>query len=281
MSRRRRTSLADELFEVTSRVPWWVGIALAVSSYLLLHWIAGRPLNFDPKAPSFVGIVMRGVATAGQYLLPIIFLAGALGSALARHRAKSLLVEARSRTPLAAIDGMSWAQFEALVGEVFREMGYRVVETGGGGADGGVDLVMTKDGEKFLVQCKQWRAFKVGVGVVRELYGVMSARGAVGGFVVTSGTFTDDAKAFAEGRNVHLVDGRRVEAWIRRRRDAAPTPAPTPPAAPSTPTAAATPSCPSCGAAMIKREARRGANAGGLFWGCTTYPTCRGTRPIP
>jgi restriction system protein len=50
-----------------------------------------------------------------------------------------------------------------------------VAEIGGGGADGGVDLVLTKPGksggEKFLVQCKQWRAYKVGVDVVRELYG--------------------------------------------------------------------------------------------------------------
>jgi restriction system protein len=47
------------------------------------------------------------------------------------------------------------------------------VETGGGGPDGGVDLVLRKPGgngsEKFLVQCKQWRALKVGVDVVREL----------------------------------------------------------------------------------------------------------------
>nr|WP_246295105.1 restriction endonuclease [Schlegelella koreensis] len=32
-----------------------------------------------------------------------------------------------------------------------------------------------------MVQCKQWRAFKVGVQVVSEFYGVMAAQGAVGG----------------------------------------------------------------------------------------------------
>jgi restriction system protein len=31
---------------------------------------------------------------------------------------------------------------------------------------------------------------------------------------------------------------------------------------------------------MVRRTAKRGANAGGEFWGCTVYPTCRGTRPI-
>lgn len=39
------------------------------------------------------------------------------------------------------------------------------------------------------------------------------------------------------------------------------------------------PNCPDCGSNMTLRTARRGQNAGGRFWGCTTYPKCRGTRP--
>jgi restriction system protein len=108
------------------------------------------------------------------------------------------------------------AAFERLVSEAYRLQGYAVTEVGGGGADGGVDLVLSKGGEKFLVQCKQWKAFKVGVDVVRELYGVMAARGATGGFVVTSGRFTDDATAFASGRNVKLVDGPKLRGLVQQ-----------------------------------------------------------------
>ena len=39
------------------------------------------------------------------------------------------------------------------------------------------------------------------------------------------------------------------------------------------------PSCPECGASMVRRTAKRGSNAGGQFWGCATYPKCKGTRP--
>jgi Bacteriocin-protection, YdeI or OmpD-Associated/Restriction endonuclease len=35
-------------------------------------------------------------------------------------------------------------------------------------ADGGVDLGLTKDGQRYLVQCKHWRKRQVGVTVVRE-----------------------------------------------------------------------------------------------------------------
>ena len=160
-----------------------------------------------------------------------------------------------------------------------------VTETGGGGADGGVDLVLAKGTEKFLVQCKQWKAYKVGVEVVRELYGVMAARGATGGFVVSSGTFSGDAQAFARGRNVVLVDGQRLFGLIRQAKESISAhPGRQEPhlnnrAMPERPVASA-PACPKCGSAMVKRTARKGQNAGGEFWGCPTYPACRGIRPI-
>jgi hypothetical protein len=37
------------------------------------------------------------------------------------------------------------------------------------------------------------------------------------------------------------------------------------------------PTCPRCGSSMVLRTARSGRNAGGKFWGCIRYPTCRGT----
>jgi len=38
--------------------------------------------------------------------------------------------------------------------------------------------------------------------------------------------------------------------------------------------------CPTCNQPMVLRTARRGANAGEKFWGCSNYPKCRGTREI-
>ena len=38
--------------------------------------------------------------------------------------------------------------------------------------------------------------------------------------------------------------------------------------------------CPRCGSKMIQRFARRGRNAGNPFWGCSRYPTCKGTLNI-
>jgi restriction system protein len=46
------------------------------------------------------------------------------------------------------------------------------------------------------------------------------------------------------------------------------------------PEAATVPVCPRCDAAMVRRIARQGAHAGHEFWGCSTFPTCRGTAPV-
>ena len=48
---------------------------------------------------------------------------------------------------------------------------------------------------------------------------------------------------------------------------------------PSPPASVTAYSCPKCGSRMVKRTARRGYNAGSQFWGCSRYPSCKGTRP--
>jgi four helix bundle suffix protein len=41
-----------------------------------------------------------------------------------------------------------------------------------------------------------------------------------------------------------------------------------------------TKNCPLCAKLMAIRTARQGKNTGSQFWGCTGYPTCKGTRPM-
>jgi restriction system protein len=291
MARRKKTSTIEDVMELVSMLPWWAGVGLAIVGYLLLHAAASQTVVAATQVGQMGTMVTQTLwktfANVGQYALPIICLAGAAMSAWKRKQRKNLITNVTQSPASDALDGISWQQFEMLVGEGFRLQGYTVVETGGGGADGGVDLVLSRPGkngaEKFLVQCKQWRAFKVGVDVVRELYGVMAAKGAAGGFVVTSGRFTDDAIGFATGRNVTLINGQKLNGLIRQAeveprgasiRDVQ--------ARATQPVAGRDPerTCPSCSQPMILRTAKRGANAGREFWGCTGYPVCRGTRPF-
>jgi restriction system protein len=302
MARRKKTSPLEDVLDLLAMLPWWVCVALAAVSYLFLHRLAApiQASDIQGQGGAMVGAMMQkavihGLATAGQYIVPILCLAAAALSAWRRKQRQTLVSDVAQARNADVLDGMSWREFELLVGEAYRQQGYRVTEIGGSGPDGGVDLVLVKGSEKFFVQCKQWKAYKVGVTTVRELYGVMAAKGATGGFVVTSGRFTADAKDFAQGRNIELIDGPRLFVMIQRARQAqgqsttarseapniagisevsAKAVAPDPTAAKE----ASQPECPRCGAAMALRTARQGANAGNGFWGCSTYPRCRGTR---
>jgi len=276
---RRKQNLAENLIEITSKLPWWVGVVLGIAAYVWLHSVATSEVTAVAQPGRMGDLVgqtlFKTLASVGQYLLPLVLLMGAAMSAFGRYKRRALHEQIAASPDRGALNDMSWQQFEGLVGEAFRRKGYAVDETGGGGADGGIDLTLKKEGETFLVQCKQWKALKVGVTTARELYGVMAAEGATGGFVVTSGMFTDEARAFAVGRNIELMDGKALHALIRGvsvpAKAAAASPVPTP---------AGSPACPVCQSAMVRRTAKRGANSGNEFWGCSHYPGCKGTRVI-
>ena len=283
MGRRRKTSALDDLVEIVSLMPWWAGVGLALATYLVFHSLAKFPTA--PVDPSKMGDHIQKVLVAGwslwlQYLVPFICLLGA-GISFFKRRKRTMLVETVAAAPdVTALNGISWPEFELLVGEAFRLQGYTVIENAGRGPDGGVDLELRKGGQTFLVQCKQWKSYTVDVKVVRELYGVIAARKAAGGFVVTSGSFTLPAKEFANGKWLHLIEGPQLHEMIKVARAAGTNAVLA--KAPSEPQLrpAGAPECPICKSSMVVRTANRGAKAGTKFWGCSRFPTCRGTRDM-
>ena len=256
MARRSKTILDD-----LALLPWWINIILAAIVYLSFrYWI---PLIV------FQNPFLKGIATALPSLAP--FVSGILCfiAAISAFNAwrKGELLE--KQTGIGTLRTISWREFEELVGEAYRRKGFIVTETGGGGADGGVDLVLRRGGEKLLVQCKHWKMDKVGVKVVRELYGVVAAESASGGIVISSGTFTQEAKDFARGKQLELLDGpvllnliaevqKSSAIHIKKTDDNV---------------------CPICGSKMVLRTAKKGTNAGEKFWGCSAFPKCRATKP--
>jgi restriction system protein len=177
----------------------------------------------------------------------------------------------RRQRVYADLAALSWVQFEQVIADAFRRHGYRVRETGGRNQpDGGIDVVLQRDGETTIVQAKHWRTGSVGVALVRELYGVQHQMHAHHAMFVVLGRYTADAQAFAAETGVTLVDGEQLLSIIRTGLDGAalvlPTPAPL-----------QAPSCPACSSVTVRRTAQRGALAGHDFWGCSRYPACRGT----
>lgn len=276
----KKQSPIEDLLETTSRLKWQWGVGLAAVAYLLLHYFATQSNDAQASGGGLAQFAGRQIwitfASVLQYLLPVVFLLGAAVSAVNHARSGRLHAGVADSPARNALEAMSWREFEMLVGETFRRKGFEVVSRGGSAPDGGVDIELSLGRDKYLVQCKQWKTKQVGVAVVRELFGVMTAEHAVGGFVVASGQFTEDARRFVEGRSIELVDTEVLLKMVQETRAAGRVDAVR--QAVLQPAQSSAPTCPSCGAAMVLRRAKRGANSGQEFWGCTAYPACRGTR---
>ncbi len=214
----RRQGFFDDLIYIGLKLPWRAAVLLAAGSFLVLHFIA-IGISAPAAATSLAGLdtvvghqVILTIALFLKYLVPGGLLIGAIMGHFKQSQAKSLVSNARANPK--AISEMSWREFERLVGEAFRGRGFAVTGFGGSGPDGSIDLALMKNGERFLVQCKHWRKDQVGVTVVREMSGVMAAVDAHGGYVITGGQFTREAREFAKGTKLELMDGDVLEQLI-------------------------------------------------------------------
>lgn len=122
----------------------------------------------------------------------------------------NLLLRVRSRT------------FEKLVAEILKRKGYEV-QLKQGSRDGGVDVVAIRRDDVgqvlLLVQCKQNAPTnKVGVRPVRELHGVVTSERANAGLIVTTSSFTRDAKKYVETHQLQyqlqLKDFIELKLWV-------------------------------------------------------------------
>lgn len=71
-ARLRHTGLLESLFELVSRLPWWVSVLCAIGAFFALRAVEG------PQA-------LRTAARFGQIIVPLFLLAGA-GIRLIRRR---------------------------------------------------------------------------------------------------------------------------------------------------------------------------------------------------
>lgn len=205
------------LVTVLSKQHWMFNLVAAVASYFVLNSISmggsGGMLAVPGSNP--IAAVFSTISSILKYILPVIFIVAGISSFIRQLKRQQLLRGVRKSNDLSrALSALSWQDFEHLVGQMFRERGYSVVE-GRGQKDGGIDLTLTRRGRTSLVQCKHWRTSSVGVAVVRELFGVMTLNKAHGAYVVCSGHFTKDASAFARKANVKLIGISELEKHLR------------------------------------------------------------------
>lgn len=213
----RRKNRVEDIVGLATRLPWWAGVIAALVSWGVLHVLLRMPPPFSFPSDVVILPVLRGLTLGLQFLLPAVFLAGAALSAWLRYKQHRNYADVAGERGHVALELLSWREFEHLVGEFFRRKGFSVEQRGGHESDGGVDLVASIGEDRYLVQCKHWRVQRVGVKVVREICGVATAESAAGVFVVTSGTFTDEARRFVEENriDIELIAGDQLRRMIQ------------------------------------------------------------------
>ena len=250
--------------DVVASLPWPIGLALGLIAFAVIRY--GLPAYLLHRPDPILRGIGRGLEKGPLTVLAWLVMLGCWVAAWVSFRRsgqrKQLL---ETRTGVDSLASLSWREFEMLVGEAYRRQGYQVEETGllGGGADGGVDLILRRAGTKELVQCKQWRSRQVNAPRVREMWGLVDHFDADGVKIVCIGEFTRDARKFAEGKRIELVNGAELLDLVRTVQSPHGVGRPESGTGPQTEPCASGPTCPRCGESMLRRHNR---STGQAFW---------------
>ena len=111
MARRGKTSPAEDIMDIVAMVPWWVGVMLALLSYLLLHSVASQQVDATAQ-PGQVGAKVtqtrwKTLTSVGQYILPILCLGDAGMSAWRRRAGQSPVTDVAQSKATDALEGCS------------------------------------------------------------------------------------------------------------------------------------------------------------------------------
>lgn len=163
----------------------------------------------------------------------------------------------------AALDEIDWYQFEKFCAALLRADDFAVERKGGAQPDGGVDLVVEKEGATGLIQCKHWKTWVIQERVVRELLGSMTHFKVANGAIYTLKGWTEPAARFAAEHAITLVNGDELaeSAALQLK-----------PEQLDDILSTYVHHCPKCESTMVWRTGNFTP-----FWGCSRYPACRST----
>jgi hypothetical protein len=130
-----------------------------------------------------------------------------------------------TRLPLSYTEllALTSREFEELIAGVWTRFGYQV-ELTARTKDGGRDIIAVRKAEaetRFLIECKRYSPEnKVGVSLVRALYGVKVDEKATKAILATTSTFTTGAKRFFDAHRWELErrDHQGVLDWLKHAR---------------------------------------------------------------
>lgn len=105
---------------------------------------------------------------------------------------------------------MNGYEFERFCAALLKKSGYAKVVVTRGSGDQGIDIVATRDGVKYGIQCKRYSS-DVGNRAVQEAYAGKAFYGCHVAVIMTNSRFTPSAKDLAAKNGVVLWDGGKLQ----------------------------------------------------------------------
>jgi len=171
-------------------------------------------------------------------------------------------------------------EFKKLLQKIFRQRGYSI-NTNEDPEHANVDLVLMQNNETSYVHHQNWKEKYIELDIVSEFYTVVKEKNLKQGIIISSGRFSEEALDFSLGKKLLLINGIDLSHMIGVLMQSVAegssedisevAESESPPEIPEI-----EPLCPICNQKMIKRTAKKGRNAGNIFWGCSQFPNCRG-----
>ena len=176
-------------------------IITPISALILSIYVLKQKYGIAPQAMAIVNIICFTLLVV---MVIIVIL---------DPTAKKKIVQSVGVVPdnIDDINNMTGEQFEKYVAEKLIEAGWLDVKTTPKSGDHGVDIFATKDGEKYVFQCKRYRQ-SVNTPAVQEIYtgkGVYKADYAV---VITNSTYTKKAREMAKELDVKLWNLAKIDS---------------------------------------------------------------------
>ncbi|MDO9129788.1 MAG: restriction endonuclease [Anaerolineales bacterium] len=181
--------------------------------YVWGFWAVIRLLLFFSPEPISVSLLIpEPLSTLLFFIAGFVLIALWVGTTYwKRSRTRSKMLGVSSEDLLNLPPG----ELEEMAAELYRVFGHQAKRTGASG-DHGVDVIVkTKNGQKWIAQCKRWRK-PVGESIVRDFYGTMQHEKAAQGAIIATSGFSQQAIEWAKGKPLYLYNGEDfIKLWKR------------------------------------------------------------------
>lgn len=182
--------------------------AVFLVTFLLYHLILSNFFPVDEnnylKAPDWylpVGLSCSAVITAFSFIV-IRFVYRIFGKRLYLNKS---FCELSAQQTLLQIDNMEGHQFEYWCADLLTQLGFHDVVVTQGSGDQGVDVLASREGLKYAIQCKCYTS-NLGNTPIQEIYTGKTIYGCHVGAVMTNVRFTAGGQQAAQATGVLLWD---------------------------------------------------------------------------